>query len=85
MTRVRRAALEVEDILARFVEEQALPGSGVTAETFWAGFSDLVHTMGPINRALLIRREELQAQIDALTGTQTVSATYHYPHISHPV
>jgi heme-degrading monooxygenase HmoA len=30
-------------------------------------------------------RMELQAKIDALTGTQTVSATYHYPHISHPV
>ena len=65
MTRVRRAALQVEEILARFVEDQALPGSGVSAETFWAGFSDLVQTMAPINRALLIRRAEFQAQIDA--------------------
>ena len=65
MTFVRRAALQVEEILARFVEDQALPGSGVSAETFWAGFSDLVQTMAPITRALLIRRAEFQAQIDA--------------------
>ena len=65
MTFVRRAALQVAEILARFVEEQALPGSGVTAESFWHGFSDLVHEMGPRNSALLIRRAELQAQIDA--------------------
>ena len=65
MTRVRRAALQVEEILARFVEEQALPGSGVSAETFWAGFSELLAEMGPRNSALLIRRAELQAQIDA--------------------
>lgn len=65
MPQVARAALMVEEVLARFVEEQALPGSGVAAEAFWAGLSDLVHQMGPVNRALLLRREEMQAQIDA--------------------
>ena len=61
---VTRAALQVDDVLARFVEERALPGSGVEAGGFWAGFSDLVHQMGPKNRALLAKRQDLQAQID---------------------
>ncbi len=65
MARVIRAELAVEDVLARFVEEQALPGSGVEAGAFWEGFSALVHEMGPANRALLAKREDLQAQIDA--------------------
>ena len=65
MTYVTRAELQVEDVLARFVEEQALPGSGVEAGGFWAGFSALVHEMGPKNRALLAKREDLQARIDA--------------------
>lgn len=65
MARVTRAGLQVEDVLARFVEEQALPGTGVEASAFWAGFSDLVHEMGPVNRALLARREALQTKIDA--------------------
>ena len=64
MARVTRADLQVEDCLVRFVEDQALPGTGVTGPAFWAGFSDLVHEMGPRNRALLARRDALQAGID---------------------
>ena len=64
MARVTRADLQVEDCLVRFVEDQALPGTGVTGPAFWAGFSDLVHEMGPRNRALLARRDALQASID---------------------
>ena len=64
MARVIRAELAVEDVLARFVEEQALPGTGVEAGAFWDGFSALVHEMGPVNRALLAKREDLQGLID---------------------
>ncbi len=64
MARVMRAELAVEDVLARFVEEQALPGTGVEAGAFWDGFSALVHEMGPVNRALLAKREDLQGLID---------------------
>ncbi len=63
-TRVDRAGLQVAASLADFIETRALPGSGVTAETFWAGFSALVHDLAPKNRALLEKREALQAQID---------------------
>ncbi len=62
--RVDRAGLQVDAALGAFVEDQALPGTGVDAAAFWQGLSDLVHTMGPKNRALLEKREDIQRQID---------------------
>ena len=63
--RLTRADLDVDEALAAFVEGRALPGTGVEPDRFWAGLSQLIHTMGPRNRALLARRDELQSQIDA--------------------
>jgi malate synthase len=63
--RVDRAGLKIARELAEFVEAEALPGTGVAAADFWAGFGALVAECGPRNRALLARRDELQAQIDA--------------------
>ena len=63
--RVERDGLLVAPELASFLEEEALPGTGVDRESFWAGLSALVHELGPRNRALLERRDALQAQIDA--------------------
>ncbi|MDZ4136235.1 MAG: malate synthase G, partial [Paracoccaceae bacterium] len=60
-----RHGLKVDAQLAAFVEQAALPGTGVDAGTFWAGFAAAVADLGPKNRALLARREDLQAQIDA--------------------
>ncbi|NAZ35366.1 malate synthase G [Rubellimicrobium sp. CFH 75288] len=62
--RVERAGLQVARVMAEFVEQQAIPGSGVEAEAFWTGLSALVHEMGPRNRELLAVRERLQSQID---------------------
>ena len=63
--RVERAGLMIARELADFVETEALPGTGVAAGTFWSGFGALVAEFGPRNRALLARRDELQAEIDA--------------------
>ena len=57
--------LKVSEQLVEFIESKALPGSGVEADAFWSGLSDVVHQMGPRNRALLEKRETIQAQIDA--------------------
>jgi malate synthase len=62
---VERGDLRVAPVLAAFLDEAALPGTGIEAGAFWAGLSELVHTLGPRNAALLQRREELQAQINA--------------------
>jgi malate synthase len=42
-----------------------LPGTGIEAAAFWTGLDRILHRFGPINRALLQRRDELQAKIDA--------------------
>ena len=63
--RVERQGLQVDAVLADFVEERALPGTGIAPETFWSGLSRLVHERGPMQRALLDRRDALQSQIDA--------------------
>jgi malate synthase len=63
--RVERHGLKVAQDLAAFVEERALPGTGVEADRFWQGFAGIVADLTPKNRALLARREALQAKIDA--------------------
>ncbi len=62
--RVERHGLQVAADLAAFLEERALPGTGVGADAFWSGLSGLVHDFGPRNRALLRKRERIQSQID---------------------
>ncbi|PCD77593.1 malate synthase G [Pseudothioclava arenosa] len=62
--RVEREGLQVASELAAFVETQALPGTGIEAGAFWKGLSALIHEKGPKNRALLEKREEIQAHLD---------------------
>lgn len=63
--RTLRHGLQVAGVFADFIETRALPGTGVTAETFWAGLARMVRELTPKNRALLQRRAELQSRIDA--------------------
>ena len=56
--------LQVATPLARFIDEQVLPGTGITPATFWAGFDAIVHDLAPKNLALLAERDRLQAAID---------------------
>ncbi|NCM97733.1 MAG: malate synthase G, partial [Rhodobacterales bacterium] len=62
--RVTRHGLAVDRRLAAFIEDAALPGSGVAAGAFWAGLAAAVAGLGPAGRALLARRDDLQALID---------------------
>jgi malate synthase len=63
--RTERAGLQVADELARFIEDDALPGTGISPAVFWNGFAGLLQDFAPQNRALLAKREDLQAKIDA--------------------
>ena len=63
--RVERHGLRVDPVLAQFIESEALTGTDVAAEDFWAGLSRLAHDFGPRNDALLRTRAEMQEKIDA--------------------
>ncbi|MCS6891185.1 MAG: malate synthase G, partial [Rhodovarius sp.] len=57
--------LTVAEELARFMAEEALPGTGIGPDRFWAQYAAIVKEMAPRNAALLAVRDALQAKIDA--------------------
>jgi malate synthase len=57
--------LKVDKALYEFVNNEAIPDSGLQAQEFWNGFAALVRTLAPRNAELLRKRDELQAKIDA--------------------
>jgi malate synthase len=59
------ANLSVDDILHAFVEDELLPGTDVSPATFWSALEAILADFTPRNAALLARRDELQAEIDA--------------------
>jgi len=63
--RIDKAGLQVDQGLARFLEDRVLPGTGLDAAAFWPGVADLFARLAPRNRALLVERDRLQAAIDA--------------------
>ncbi|MGN0922736.1 malate synthase G [Ectopseudomonas mendocina] len=63
--RVQVGGLQVAKALYDFVNNEAIPGTGIAADKFWAGAAAVIKDLAPKNRALLAKRDELQAQIDA--------------------
>jgi malate synthase len=57
--------IKIDKALYDFVNDEAIPGSGIDAQKFWKGFAALVAAHSPRNAQLLQRRDELQAKIDA--------------------
>jgi malate synthase len=62
---VKIGNLQVSSLLYDFLNQQALPGTGVEQGKFWSGVETLFITLAPKNKAILKRREELQSQINA--------------------
>ncbi|WP_417532924.1 malate synthase G [Marinobacterium stanieri] len=63
--RVQVGGLQVAKELYDFINNEALPGTGVDVEQFWNRFDSIVHDLAPRNRELLAKRDDIQAQIDA--------------------
>ena len=61
---IERNGLQISPVLYDFVEREALPGTGLAPDIFWAGFAKLAHELAPRNRALLAERDRLQAAIN---------------------
>ena len=79
MTYTEKAGLSIDSALYDFIVTEALPGTGVDAERYFADFSAIVHDLAPENRALLAKRDALQEKLDAWyrqNGAPSDMATY---------
>lgn len=74
---VQVGGLQVAKVLFDFVNNEAIPGSGITADQFWAGADKVIHDLAPKNKALLAKRDDFQARID--TWHQTHASQAHDP------
>jgi len=73
--RVTVGNLRVAQVLYDFINNEALPGTDVDPDSFWAGVDKVVTDLSPQNQDLLARRDSLQAQIDK----------YHRQHVIEPI
>ncbi|MDT5273826.1 MAG: malate synthase [Mycobacterium sp.] len=73
--RVSVGNLRVARVLYDFTNNEALPGTDIDPDSFWAGVDKVVTDLHPRNQELLARRDQLQAQIDK----------WHRQHIIEPI
>ncbi|MEV0686443.1 malate synthase G [Nocardia sp. NPDC050378] len=66
--RIQVGGLQVASVLHDFIENEALPGTGVDSAAFWAGAEQVINDLAPRNRALLAERDEIQGKLDAWHG-----------------
>ncbi|MFT4396990.1 malate synthase G [Gordonia lacunae] len=62
--RITVNGLQVATVLHDFINNEALPGTGVDADAFWAGAASVIADLAPRNRELLAVRDELQSKLD---------------------
>ena len=62
--RIQKGKLAIAKELYDFIENEALLGSGLDSETYWKNFEQVVVDLSPKNKALLAKREKIQAQVD---------------------
>jgi malate synthase len=62
--RVTIGNLSVAECLYNFINNEAIPGTGLSADQFWSAVDSIVHDLAPRNRELLAKRDHIQAQID---------------------
>ncbi|WP_315808701.1 malate synthase G [Pseudomonas sp. C9-3] len=62
--RVQVGGLQVAKVLFDFVNNEAIPGTGIDAGKFWAGVETVINDLAPKNKALLAKRDEIQAKVD---------------------
>ncbi|MGC4008333.1 MAG: malate synthase G [Pseudomonas sp.] len=62
--RVQVGGLQVAKVLFDFVNNEAIPGTGIDAGKFWAGVETVINDLAPKNKALLAKRDDIQAKVD---------------------
>ena len=64
MKKVTINNLKIDENLIKFINEEAIPGTGLDSDHFWKEFSNVVHELTPKNKNLIKKREEIQKKID---------------------
>ena len=65
VSRIEQHGLSFDETLYRFLKDDVLPETGLDANAFFAGFSEIVHELSPTNRDLLAKRDAFQEKLDA--------------------
>lgn len=63
--RIERHGLRVAATLQAFIDNEALPGTGLEPDAFWRDVAKLYADLTPRNQALLAERDRLQSELDA--------------------
>ena len=63
--RIEHSGLHIAKPIYELVNGQICPGTGIDPDQFWHKFAGIINHFAPINRELLKKRENLQAQIDS--------------------
>jgi len=63
--RVQVGGLQVAKNLFDFVNNEAIPGTGIDADKFWAEFDKVIHELAPRNKELLAKRDAIQEKMDS--------------------
>ena len=63
--RIQQGGLQIADELFTLINNDIVPGTGIEPEHFWTALEQILNDLGPKNKALLAKRDQLQAQIDA--------------------
>ena len=61
---IEKNGLKISSIMFDFVNNEAIPETGLDPDQFWAKFSEVVHEMAPTNKYLIEKRETIQKKID---------------------
>ena len=64
MDKIKIGNLKVDSKLFDFVNNEVIPGTHIDPKNFWLDFDEAVHLLAPINKKLLIKREDIQKKID---------------------
>ncbi len=61
---IDKNSLKISSALFEFINNEVIPGTKIDIEDFWSRFSNIVHELSPINKALIQKRETIQKRID---------------------
>ena len=61
---IEKNGLKISSVMFDFVNNEAIPETGLDSDQFWAKFSEVVHEMAPTNKYLIEKRETIQKKID---------------------